>query len=166
MKQLTYWLLALLAIGSLALFGCDSANKVHTGDTATIEYVATFPDGTVFQSSGISFVVGKWEVIAGLDEGVLGMKAGKTKKITITADKWYGDLYNPMKVQKISKLIFDKIKIDIKNGSFQKLGDTLEGVIKWMEKDKQGNELVLFDINPRETRDTLVYKVTLVSKTP
>ena len=31
-------------------------------------------------------------------------------------------------------------------------------------KDDQGNEMVLFDINPRETWDTLVYKITLVSK--
>jgi len=45
----------------------------------------------------------------------------------------------------------------------QKLGD-IEGIIKGTEKDESGNTLVLFDINPRQTRDTLRYKITILAK--
>ena len=44
----------------------------------------------------------------------------------------------------------------------QKLG-TIEWVIKGTEKDSDGNVLVLFDINPRQTRDTLTYTITLLN---
>lgn len=164
MKTFTYSLLGLVALWSLFLFGCDSPNKVHLWDTVSITYVATFPDASVFQETGVTFVVWSWTAIAWLEEGVLGMKANGTKKFTVTPNKWYGASYKPMLVQKISKLLFDKIKVDVKNGTFQKLGDNIVGFIKWVEKDTQWNELVLFDINPRETWQDISYKVTLVSK--
>jgi len=44
-----------------------------------------------------------------LEEAVVGMKVGQTKKITITPDLGYGNLYNPFHLQKISKLLFDKM---------------------------------------------------------
>ena len=92
------------------------------------------------------------------------MKVGQTKTITVTPDEWYGKQYNKFGLQKISKLLFDKMSDDTWDLSWIKNIAGVTGVLKGMEKDSNGNEMVLRDINPRETWDNLVYKVTLVSK--
>ena len=67
---------------------------VKEGDTVRIHYVGKFEDGTVFDSSegGASLEVklGKCDFIRGLEEGLIGMKAGEKKTIHVTADKAYG----------------------------------------------------------------------------
>lgn len=163
-------ILSLLAIAWLSLFviaGCTSKDSVKIWNIVSITYTATFPDGKVFdqntEQTPLMFSVGSGNVIQGLDEAVVGMDVGATKTISIAPEKWYGKLYDANKIQKISQLIFDKLSIKTENWTTQKLWD-IEGVIKWTEKDENGNILVLFDINPRETRDTLKYKITILAK--
>ncbi len=166
MKKI-FSLVALVVISLFFLSWCTTKNSIKVGDLVSLTYTATFPDGQIFDQNTdetpLMFIVGSGSVIAGLDQGVVGMKVGKTKTITIKPEKWYGKLYNKNNIQKISQLIFDKLSITPENGTTQKLGD-IQGVVKWTEEDKDGNILVLFDINPRETRDTLKYKVTILAK--
>lgn len=133
----------------------------------SISYIATFPDGQIFDQyttqTPLIFTVGSGQVIQWLDEGVVGIKVGNTKTITIKPAKWYGKMYDTNKIQKISQLIFDKLSIKVENWTTQKLWD-IQWIVKWTEKDEWGNTLVLFDINPRQTRDTLKYKVTVLAK--
>jgi len=163
-------IIGLLAIASLSLLmiaGCTDKNSIKAWDTVSITYIATFPDGQAFdqntEQTPLTFIVGSWQVIQGLDEGIVGMKLGKTNTISIKPEKWYGKLYDTNNIQKISQLIFDKLSVKIENGAIQRLGN-IEGIVKWTEKDTEGNVLVLFDINPRQTRDTLKYTVTVLSK--
>ncbi len=160
------WVFALILwISTVLLAWCDSPAKVHPGDTVSISYTSSFADGEVFQNSWAIFTVGSGRFLEGIEKGVLGMKVWQTKKITVPAKLWYGANYNPFQLQKISKLVFDKMT---QGSSWEKQTFfTIAGVrwvIKGIEKDENGNEIVLRDINPRETRDTLVYKVTIVSK--
>lgn len=159
-----------LALTSLSLFvfiGCTTKNKVQTWDIVSLTYTATFSDGELFDQTTdqtpLLFTVGSGQVIQWLDEGVLGITVGETKTMTITPKKWYGKLYDPNNIQKVSQLIFDKLSIQPKNGTLQKLGN-IEGIVKWTEQDASGNILVLFDINPRQTRDTLKYTITVLDK--
>lgn len=83
-----------LIIISLSLFvlsGCGSQDKVNVGDLISITYTATYSDGIMFDQNSaqapLMFVVGSGQVIQGLEEGILGMKVGKTRTITITPDK-------------------------------------------------------------------------------
>jgi peptidylprolyl isomerase/FKBP-type peptidyl-prolyl cis-trans isomerase FkpA len=66
------------------------------GDTVTVNYTGTLDDGTVFDSSlkpgrtPFSFLLGAGQVIKGWDEGVLGMKIGGTRELTIPPALGYG----------------------------------------------------------------------------
>ena len=163
-------IISFLAIASLSLFviaWCASKNSVKSWDIVSITYTATFSDGTLFDQNTpqtpLMFAVGSGQTIQWLDEGVVGMKVGTTKTITITPDKGYGKMYDTKNIQKISQLIFDKLSIKPENGTTQKLSN-IEGIVKWTETDGSGNVLVIFDINPRQTWDTLKYKVTVIAK--
>ncbi|HSG09572.1 MAG TPA: FKBP-type peptidyl-prolyl cis-trans isomerase [Longimicrobiales bacterium] len=67
---------------------------VSTGQTATVGYTGWLPDGTRFDSGSFSFTVGVGQVVAGFDEGVLGMKVGGKRKLVISPDLGYGDRAN------------------------------------------------------------------------
>jgi FKBP-type peptidyl-prolyl cis-trans isomerase 2 len=68
--------------------------RVKEGDTIVIHYTGKLEDGTVFDSSDgkhpLEFTVGEGEVVAGLEQGVIGMAPGETKTISIPAELAYG----------------------------------------------------------------------------
>jgi FKBP-type peptidyl-prolyl cis-trans isomerase len=66
------------------------------GDSITVNYVGTLTDGTVFDSSvsrnqPFTFTLGAGQVIRGWEEGLVGMKVGGTRELTIAPDYAYGD---------------------------------------------------------------------------
>lgn len=67
---------------------------VKTGDTITVDYTGTLEDGTQFDSSigrePFSFTIGQGAVIQGWDQGLLGMKVGEERKLTIPSEMGYG----------------------------------------------------------------------------
>ncbi len=68
---------------------------VAPGDMLTVHYVGRLPNGQVFDSSldrntPIKFTVGIGQVIRGWDEGLLGMRVGGKRVITIAPDYAYG----------------------------------------------------------------------------
>ena len=65
------------------------------GDTVTVNYVGTLTNGSKFDSSidrgqPFTFVLGAGQVIAGFDQGVVGMKVGGKRKLTIPPSLGYG----------------------------------------------------------------------------
>jgi len=69
---------------------------VKSGDTIDINYIGTLPDGTKFDSSydrkePFETQIGVGAVIKGWDLGVVGMKVGGKRKLTIPPSLGYGD---------------------------------------------------------------------------
>jgi len=69
--------------------------EAKAGNTLSVHYTGWLEDGTKFDSSldygePIEFVLGKGQVIAGWEQGLIGMKVGGTRKIIIPPDLGYG----------------------------------------------------------------------------
>ena len=72
----------------------DGAEAAH-GQKVTVHYTGWLTDGTKFDSSKdrddpFSFGLGHGQVIKGWDEGVMGMKVGGKRKLTIPPELGYG----------------------------------------------------------------------------
>jgi peptidylprolyl isomerase len=95
-----------------------SGAEIKTGQQATVNYVGVlFKNGKEFDASWgkgkqpFQFALGSGQVIQGWDQGVLGMKVGERRRLTIPADLAYGAQGSPPKIGPNEPLIFD---IDLK----------------------------------------------------
>lgn len=89
-----------------------SGPAAKNGDKLTVNYVGTLKDGTKFDSSidrgtPFTFTLGAGQVIKGWDEGLLGMKTGEERKLTVPAELGYGAQSPSPKIPANSTLIFD-----------------------------------------------------------
>ncbi len=69
--------------------------EAKVGDTLTVNYTGWLENGTKFDSSldrgqPIDFVLGKGQVIAGWDQGLVGMRVGGKRRLTIPPALAYG----------------------------------------------------------------------------
>ncbi len=72
-----------------------TGREATTGNLATVHYTGWLTNGTKFDSSvdrrdPFSFPIGAGRVIRGWDEGVVGMKVGGKRKLTIPPQLGYG----------------------------------------------------------------------------
>lgn len=76
------------------------AEEAKNGDVLVMNYTGRLTNGTVFDSNvdpkfghvePFKFTLGAGQVIKGWDEGLLGMKIGEKKTLTIPPEKGYGD---------------------------------------------------------------------------
>ncbi len=67
-----------------------------SGDTVTVHYIGRLTNGQVFDSSvdantPFTFTLGRGDVIRGWDEGLIGMREGGKRTLTIAPDYAYGE---------------------------------------------------------------------------
>lgn len=114
-------LLVLLLVAAL-FSGCIGQQKIQqtvkNGDMISVDYIGRIEGGNVFDSSiesvakqnnvynqgrkyqPLNLTVGKGQVIKGFDNGVIGMKIGETKTLTIPPEQGYGPI-DPNKISVI-----------------------------------------------------------------
>jgi len=73
-----------------------TGNSPKQGQTVVVHYTGWLTDGTKFDSSldrgePLEFEIGVGQVIQGWDDGVVGMKVGGKRKLTIPPELAYGD---------------------------------------------------------------------------
>ena len=79
--------------------GVGTGSGVKNGDQVEVHYLGTLLDGRKFDSSydrnqTFSFSVGAGQVIKGWDQGLIGMKVGGKRKLTIPSSLAYAESGN------------------------------------------------------------------------
>jgi FKBP-type peptidyl-prolyl cis-trans isomerase 2 len=109
-----------LVLAALLLAAC-SQTVVQQGDTLSVTYTGTYQNGTVFDSNDparaaevpnrpantlvpMTVTLGKGSLIAGFEQGLIGMREGESKSVTIKASDAYGP-YKAELVMSIPKTI-------------------------------------------------------------
>jgi len=90
-----------------------SGEGAKTGDRIVVNYTGTFLDGIKFDSSlnegrePFPYTLGQNMVIKGWELGLLGMKVGEKRKLTIPYELAYGEAGRPPVIPAKSTLIFE-----------------------------------------------------------
>jgi hypothetical protein len=95
-----------------------SGREVRAGDIVKLHYTGTLTDGQVFDTSrsqGVPFEfrVGQGQVIKGFDRGIMGMKVGGRRRVTIPYQLGYGVDGMPPRIPPRATLIFDLELVDV-----------------------------------------------------
>ena len=89
------------------------------GSTVKVHYTGTLKSGKQFDSSKdrgepFEFTVGSGQVIAGWEKGVVGMKVGGLRKLTIPYELGYGEDGKPPDIPPRATLLFDIELLEVK----------------------------------------------------
>lgn len=94
--------------------------EIENGQNAVVSYVGKLENGTVFDASknhgdgSFTFKLGAGQVIKGWDQGVLGMKVGESRILTIPSDLAYGANGIPGAIPPNATLVFEVSLLAIK----------------------------------------------------
>lgn len=87
----------------------DTSKRIENGDIISVDYIGKLEDGTLFDTSvkeaaieagiynqrrdynPLTFTVGAGQMIKGFDEGVVGMRVGEERTLTIPPEEAYGE---------------------------------------------------------------------------
>jgi peptidylprolyl isomerase len=90
------------------------------GQSVSVKYTGTLVNGTKFDSSDdhggqpYTFKIGSASVIKGWDEGLMTMKVGGKRRLTVPPNLGYGPMGSPPKIPGNSTLMFDVELVDVK----------------------------------------------------
>lgn len=151
----------------------STAKVAANGDTVSVNYIGKLTNGSLFDTSireeavkagfalrpsyePLTFKVGAGQMIAGFDAGVVGMKEGEEKVVTLPPEQAYGE--------KNDKMVFSVPLANIGNSSTIKVGSMLYSsngaagkVVAVNATDAQ------VDFNHELAGQTLVFTIRMVS---
>ena len=93
--------------------------EAQNGKTVTVNYTGKLENGKKFDSSydrnqPFSFILGTGQVIQGWEKGILGMKVGGERKLTIPPSLGYGQAGIPNVIPQNATLIFEVELLEVK----------------------------------------------------
>lgn len=90
----------------------------ETGKRVSVHYEGRLADGEVFDASrprgqAFSFTIGEGQVIGGWEQGVVGMKIGETRRLTIPPELGYGEAGAGAVIPPDATLVFEIELLDV-----------------------------------------------------
>lgn len=165
----------LILIGLIISIHYSNQSKVKVGNLVAVDYIGTFGDGSVFDTSiqavaaeneildsrrnyePIQFTVGNADMIKGFENAVVGMKVGETKKITIKPEDAYGNVRKDlMIIINASNIQLDEGKLEVGRPIISNTGAS--GVITDIRDGK-----VTIDFNHPLAGKVLNFEIKLVN---
>lgn len=136
-----------------------STEGAAAGDTVSVHYIGTLPDGTEFDASRprgatLDFEVGAGRMISGFDAAVVGMKVGDVKTVTLDPVDAYGEV-NPDAIQEVP---LEDLPEGIEVGVQLQTGDG-----RVVEVVEVRETTALLDFNHRLAGETLTFEIEMVA---
>lgn len=183
-KKAVFFIAVLLLVSTIFGSGCTDkgseggdSRAVKSGDSVKVDYTGKLEDGTIFDTSRedvakqagiyvegteyapLSFVVGSGQVISGFDEGVIGMKVGEEKTLTIPPDKAYGEH------EEARVLTVPIEELNLTNQSqIPEVGQTLRDMYGNQYKVTAVNDThITLDANHELAGKTLIFDIKIIS---
>lgn len=132
------------------------------GDTVSVHYIGTLPDGTEFDASRprgstLDFVVGAGQMIPGFDAAVVGMQVGDVKTVTLEP----ADAYREVDPEAIQEVPLADLPEGVAVGTQLQTGD---GRVVEVVEVRETTALV--DFNHPLAGETLTFEIEMVSIQP
>lgn len=136
--------------------------RAKPGDTVRVHYTGTLGDGTVFDSSRsgepLEFVLGKGQVITGVNDAVTGMQVGEQKAVTVAAE----DAYGPHRDELTVTVGRDQFPDEIQPAVGQQLQMTRAGEAFRVTVQEVAGDAVVLDANHPLAGEDLRFALELV----
>lgn len=179
-----FFIAILLLVSTILGSGCTDNGRdggdsrtVKPGDKVHVDYTGKFENGTVFDTSRedvakqagiyvegreyapLTFVVGAGQVIQGFNEGVVGMKVGEEKTLTIPPEEAYGK-YDEARI-----MVIPIEKLNLTNKSeLPEAGQTYQDMYGRPLKVTAVNDThITIDANHELAGKTLIFDIKLIS---
>ena len=143
--------------------GEEKMQEAQVGDLVSVHYTGKLTNGEVFDSSRdrdpLKFTLGNKELLGGFEDGVVGMKPGETKSLTLNPEQAFGDRREDL-VLKLPKTDFPQhitpsVGLQLKMGNAN--GANLTVVIT-----EVGEDSVTLDGNHPLAGQTIVFDIELI----
>jgi len=137
---------------------------IKNGNVVTLAYTLTDEDGEILDQATHAdpfvYIHGASQIVPGLENELVGLKAGDKKKVTVTPDQGYGELDADLRMA-VSRTQFPEgMEIEI-GMQFEASGENGNDVIFTILEDQ--GEKILIDGNHPLAGETLFFDVEVVS---
>jgi FKBP-type peptidyl-prolyl cis-trans isomerase 2 len=137
--------------------------QITNGSSVSVNYTGRLEDGTIFDTSlqegrePLTAVLGKGQLIAGFENGLIGMSEGEKRTIEIEPSDAYGEI-NP---ELMSEVPLDRVPEGVK------VGDQLQGQNQYGPVNVTVREVkedsVLLDMNHPLAGKKLIFDLEVIS---
>ncbi|OPY36488.1 MAG: FKBP-type peptidyl-prolyl cis-trans isomerase [Methanoregula sp. PtaU1.Bin051] len=158
----------IIVVVAIVLFFALVQTGAKTGDTVSVLYLGTLPNGTIFDSNmnstPLTFRIGDHSVIPGFEEAVTGMTKGQVKTVTIPVDKAYGT-YRSDLVRAVNRSIFGPDVTPVA-GMYYYLTNPTDGSTRIVKVVNFTKNTVMIDQNHVLAGQDLIFTIRLIELTP
>ncbi len=133
---------------------------IEIGDCIEIHYTTCALEGSVIETSRgrepLKFIVGSDEVLPGLNRGIVGMRPGECKRISISAEQAFGHQHDDLVRTVPRSLLPDKVAVG------DQLSVSIDGTLfdVWIQKLSQ--ETAILDANHPLAGESLIVDIEAV----
>ena len=139
------------------------AMTIADGRQVSLEYTLTLGDGTEAGTNvgqePLVYIHGRGELVSGLEQGLLGLKAGDTKKVVVSPQDGYGEV-DPSRTQQVP---LDRIPEQARKVGAQLQGVGPDGRIRFAKVTALDDTNATIDTNHPLAGQELTFDITVLT---